>query len=229
MSYLGKLDLKDTAQNLRRQGFSYREILQQVPVSKDSISRWCKEIKLTNEQEAILRAKKQFGQQKGSMVAAKNKKILKNRSLAFIQESSIKQIGNFSKRDRFLFGLALYAGEGNKTDGKGAFVNSNPKLIKFMSGWLREFGKIPKEKLKGAIWIHENLDQNLARQYWSKVSGIPISQFHKTYVVESKTNGFRKNIHEYGVFTIRFYDSHFHRQIMGWISACLNAKIANTQ
>lgn len=229
MGYLGKTDLKSLAQNLRRQGLSYREIIQQVSVSKDTISRWCRDIELTKEQEEKLLANKQFGQKKGSIVAAKNKKILKNNSLLLIQKASIKEVGKLSRRDRFLFGLALYAGEGNKTDGKGAFVNSNPELIRFMSNWLREFGKIPKEKLKGALWIHDGLDQNKAKRYWSLISGIPVSQFHKTYVVQGKVNSFKKNIHEYGVFTIRFFDTNFHRQIMGWISACVNAKISHNQ
>lgn len=42
MGYFGKLEEKFLAQKLRKQGLSYKEILQQISVSKDTISRWCK-------------------------------------------------------------------------------------------------------------------------------------------------------------------------------------------
>lgn len=53
--------------------------------------------------------------------------------------------------------------------------------------------------------------------------------FHKVYIVKNKKgNKFKKNIHEYGVFSIRLSDSATHRQIMGWIYALFNGKILTT-
>ena len=49
MGYFGKLKEKLKAQELRRNGFSYSEILLQVSVSKDTISRWCRDIVLSEE------------------------------------------------------------------------------------------------------------------------------------------------------------------------------------
>ena len=61
MGYYGKLDLKQEVLSLRRQGLSYREITKKVRVSKDSVSRWCKDINLTIEQRITLQNKKEFG------------------------------------------------------------------------------------------------------------------------------------------------------------------------
>lgn len=64
MGYSGKLAEKLKAQELRVKGFSYKEILQTINVSKGTLSVWCKDIELTDEQKLRLLSKKQFGQKK---------------------------------------------------------------------------------------------------------------------------------------------------------------------
>ena len=227
MGYFGKLEDKLKAQELRRKGLSYREILLQIPVSKDTISRWCRDIILTKSQQQRLLNKKMFGQRKGSQVAAGNKRekrLIRTREI-FVKSKN--ELGELRKRDRFLAGIAFYAGEGTKADGNGSFANADPKIIKFMIKWFKEFCKIPNFKLRGAIWIHEGLNEKDAKNYWSKLTGIPESQFYKTYVARNKIDSrkIRKNIHKYGVFAIKFSDSDKQRKIMGWISALLGVKI----
>ena len=112
---------------------------------------------------------------------------------------------------------------------KGGFANADPKIIKFMIEWLTASAKIPLERIRGAIWLHEELNEDEAKQFWSQLTGLKLNQFHKTYIVKQKADKkIRKNLHKYGIFTIRFSDSATHRQIMGWIYALFNAKITNT-
>lgn len=63
---------------------------------------------------------------------------------------------------------------------------------------------------------------------WSDLTGIPLNQFHKTYIAKIKKNSkkIRKNIHEYGVVSIKFSGSDKHRRIMGWIYALVGGKIS---
>lgn len=227
MGYFGKLEDKLKAQELRSKGFSYREILLQINVSKDTISRWCRDIVLTSEQKERLLKNKAFGQRRGSLVAAENKRQIRISRTQEIFEKSKIELGRLNKRDKFIAGIAFYAGEGEKTDGSGGFANSDPKLIKFMMHWFQEFCDIPLSRFRGAIWIHEGLDKNEAKRYWSKLTGIPQGQFFKTYVAKNKTNSrkIRKNIHKYGVFAIKFSISDKQRRIMGWISALVNDRI----
>ncbi|HEY5601340.1 MAG TPA: hypothetical protein VIK81_04650 [Patescibacteria group bacterium] len=228
MGYFGKLDEKLKAQGLRRQGLSYKEILLQINVSKDTLSNWCRDIELTKKQKERLLANKLFGQRKGSIIAAENKRKLRLEVTKRIFKEAKLELGKFKKRDRFMIGIALYAGEGDKTDGKGGFANSDPRLIKFMMKWFLEFCKFPLSKFRGAIWLHEGLDEGKAKQYWSNLSGIPIGQFHKTYIAKNKKDSkkIRKNIHQYGIFAIKFSDRKNHRRIMGWISATFGVKIS---
>ena len=227
MGYAGKLDEKLRAQELRRTGLSYRQIILQIHVSKDTISRWCKDIKLTKIQEKKLLENKMYGQKKGSMVAANNKRIARIlRTKRIFKEAKI-QLGRMNKRDKFITGIALYAGEGNKNDGDGGFVNSDPILIKFMTRWFQEFCKVPISRLRGSIWIHEGLDEQAAKKFWSKLTDIPIEQFTKTYIAKDKKDSrkIRKNIHLNGVFAVKFSDSDKQRRIIGWISALVGGRI----
>lgn len=73
MGYVGKFAEKLKAQTLRRKGLSYKEIRKEIKVSKGTISHWCRDIVLTPQQLKRLYKRKELGQLKGSVIAAKNK------------------------------------------------------------------------------------------------------------------------------------------------------------
>ncbi len=203
--------------------------MQNVSVSKDTLSRWCKDIQLTENQKQRLIKNKQFGQKKGSLIAAENKRNKRLNAITEIYRKAKDDIGDLTKRDMFLVGIALYAGEGYKMDGKIGFTNADPKIISFMMNWFLVFGKIPLGKVRGALWLHEGLDEQKAKKFWSEQTRIPLGQFHKTYISKNKVTSkkIRKNIHEYGIFSIRISETQLHRKIMGWIYATLDDKITS--
>lgn len=227
MGFSGYLEKKLLAIELRKKGLSYGEIIEKVVVSKDTVSRWCKDIQLTDEQQNRLLLLKQKGQSKGSAVAANNKRIIRKQKLTEVLKEGRNTVGLLSDRDFFIAGIALYAAEGDKGDGRGGFANSDPQIITFMMQWFLRFLSIPISRYRGAIWIHEGLDQSKAKKYWSELTTIPESQFHKTYISKNKPESkkIRKNIHSFGVFSIRFSDSASHRMIISWISALVAGKI----
>ena len=228
MGYFGKLEEKLKAQELRSQGLSYGEILEQIKVSKDTLSRWCRDIPLTASQKKRLLENKSLGQKKGSLIAADNKRRRRFARIKEIHMEARLELGRLKKRDRLIAGIMLYAGEGEKRDGAVGFANSDPKLIKFMMNWFKEYCNVPPSKFRGAIWLHEDRSESDAKNFWADLTGIPLSQFHKTYIAKNKTDSkkIRKNIHQFGVFAIRFGDKDKHRRIMGWISAVLGGRIS---
>ena len=60
-----KLKEKQRARKLRKQGLSYKKILQKVPVSKGSVSLWCQDIKLTPKQKTRLENNQKENHRKG--------------------------------------------------------------------------------------------------------------------------------------------------------------------
>lgn len=229
MGYAGRLEDKLRAQAFRKQGWSYGEILRIIPASKDTISRWCRDIKLNKKQLLKLYKNQRSGGLKGSIIGAKNQQKKRLEDTAILLNQGMKDVGQLEKRERFIAGLALYAAEGTKKDGRCEFTNSNPLLIQFMSKWFREFCNIQDSRLRGAIWIHDGLEPNKAKEYWSSISEIPQSQFHKTYIAVDKRNSkkVRKNIHNFGVFSIRFVDTTIHRLLTGWIAGMLKTSWYN--
>jgi hypothetical protein len=223
MGYSGKYQEKLKAQKLRQEGFSYTEIQQTIKASKDTLSRWCRDIILSPEQITRLQNKRIEGGKKGGIIGAKKQQILKINKINKINNECKKEIGSLSKRDRFIAGIALYIGEGLKGDSEVCFTNSNPKIIAFIMGWFREFCQIPEYKYHGQIWIHDNLNEEKAKRYWSKISKIPISQFRKSYISKNKqSNKIRKQIHSYGIFAVKIPSVDIQRKIIGWSTGILN-------
>lgn len=218
MSFAGKLELKLRAQKFRRAGLSMKEIQRRLEVSRSSVSLWTRDIKLTREQLEKLYLNKKTGALRGSIIAAMNKIRLREEVTERLKEEGIKEIGQLSKRDKFITGVALYFAEGNKGGTTVSFSNSDPRAVKFMMGWLQEYCGVPKEKIVCSLYIHDNLDEIKAKFFWSKLLGIPLSQFRKSYIVKNNPNRLRKVKHIYGVIRISVSSANLLRKILGWIS-----------
>jgi len=227
VGYSGKLEEKKLALKLRGEGCSYSEIQKKVPVYKSTLSYWCRDVILTQAQMERLRKKKLEGSERGRFIGSKILQERRVRETRRVIEEGIKEVGELNKRDRFVAGVALYLGDGYKNDKSVGFSNANPEIIRFMMSWFRKFGKVPEEKFRGQIWIHDNLNERKAKRFWSELTRIPINQFHKSYIAENKVNSkkIRKNINEYGVFAIRISNSWLQRKIMGWLSGVLGTKL----
>jgi hypothetical protein len=213
----GKLDLKIKAKELRKSGKSIKEIKKFLGVSLSSISLWVRDVELSKKQLKALYLNKKTGNLKGSIIAAQNK--VKKRELITqqLKQEGFDEIGKLKDRERFLVGASIYAGEGGKTDRDISFVNSDPKLIKFMIDWFKDFCDVPTIKLRGSLYIHDDLSEVKARKFWSKLTKIPLSQFTKSYIAKNNLKRLRKSKHENGIFRIQISNANLHRKIMGWV------------
>lgn len=223
MGYAGKLSEKEQAIKLRKRGLSYKEILKKVIVSKSTLSIWCRHIALTTSQLERLENRKLKGAELGRFRGAKIQQQIRIEKTKMLIRSGIKEVGNLNKRDRFIAGIALYLGDGLKGDQGVGFSNSNPKIVRFMMKWFREFCSIPESKFTGQIWIHDNLNESKAKKFWSVLTNIPLSQLQKSYVAKNKTESkkIRKKLHKNGVFAIRVNSREKQRKLIGWMSGVL--------
>ena len=218
MSYAGKLELKLKARELRKKGLSVKEIQKRLKVSRSSVSLWVRDVKLTKKQLERLYLNKKTGSLKGSIIAAMNKIRAREELVKKLMREGKKEMGRISRRNRFITGVALYFAEGEKSSEHVGFSNSDPRAIKFMAGWFREFCKIPEEKFRCSLYIHDNLDEKKAKKFWSKLTKMSLAQFGKSYIVKNNPHRLRKVKHIYGVLRIGANDVNLHRKIMGWIS-----------
>lgn len=217
MGYAGKLNLKTKARELRKAGLSIGNIQKKLKVSRSSVSIWVRDVNLTQKQFAKLYLNKKTGALRGCMVAALNKIEKRKRITKELLRKGKKEMGKLSKRDRFVIGVAMYFAEGDKVGESIGFSNSDPRAIKFMIDWYREFCKIPEDKFRCNLYIHDNLNELKARKYWSRLIKIPLSQFNKSYIVKNNPIRLRKTKHECGVLKVSASNVNLHREIMGWI------------
>lgn len=171
------------ARELRKKGESIREIAKQVLIARSTVSLWCRDIVLTNEQLEMLVERDRLGGARGRMVAAELAKKRKNERVSFNEKIGFERIGMISNRELFLIGVALYWAEGSKgvRSERFVFVNSDPKMIVVMIRWLRECVHVSDEDIVCRVGINEAHQARIAEveQHWSDVTGIPRSQFKK--------------------------------------------------
>lgn len=79
-------------------------------------------------------------------------------------------------------GAGLYWAEGYKAGRNQVnFSNSDPFMVKLMMGFFRRVCEVPSTKFRGVVHIHPHLDKEGARRFWSRISGIPLNQFHNSW------------------------------------------------
>lgn len=220
---LAKIKEKDKAIELRKRGFSYREILKKVHVAKSSLSLWLKSVKLASSQKQRLTAKKLAGMSRG-WESRRKKRIEITKE---IKDRAKKQIGRLSRRELWLIGIALYWGEGTKekydNPGSGVeFSNSDKFMVKVFIKWLLGVVQITKKEIFFEIYIHENHKHNMSRaiKHWSNCTGFPKSKFNKVYYKKNKIKTNRKNTgnNYFGLLRVNVKSSSsLNRKIQGWI------------
>jgi len=209
-----KLKEKIKAKKLRRLGKSYSEIHKQIKVSKSTLSLWLRDIVLTAEQKKRIYVK--LIQKNAYRLAKLNqKKRIENTKRVI--KGARREFPLHFKNPLFLSGLMLYWAEGEKGDiyEKVHFCNSDPEMIKFMMRWFRTICKVSEDKFRIGLHIHSLHCRKNIEDYWSGLTNVQRSQFHKTYVKVTSL-GYRKNLLYNGTCSIKIFDKDLFRKIKGW-------------
>ena len=179
---MAKSLLRLKARKLRKRGISVKKIAQYLGVSKSTTSHWVRDIILSVEQLENLKRSMLKG---GELGRTKSAMLQKEKRLLLIEESrkiGIKTLEDITDRELLIAGVALYWGEGSKKHRAIEFCNSDPKMIQFLLVWLGKCFNIELVDIRCYVGINEihGKREQIVKEYWSKVSGIPLQQFNKT-------------------------------------------------
>lgn len=198
---MSKYELKIEAQKLRKEGFPINEIKDKLGLSKSTVSFWCRDIILTEEQYKKIKKEHVFKTQKGRLIGAQ---MNKNKRLNAIKEADNlgkKIIKNISKRELLLIATALYWSEGSKSDSTSGFifVNSDPEMILIMKLFLVDVLHILSEEIICSIQINRIHEQriNVVLNFWKKLLNLRNSQFRKPYYINTKVKKIYDNYENY--------------------------------
>ncbi len=218
-----KLKEKQKAIRLRKRGYSYSEILKQVPVAKSTLSLWLRSVGLSKRQKQRLTEKKLAAAYRGAADRRSHREYITKE----IKEKAKREIGKIDKRELWMIGIALYWAEGAKEKeyrpgARVSFSNSDPKMVKIFLKWLGKCCKISRKEIIFRIYLHETAEKRKTKiqKYWSKVTDLPLKCFQKISWKRSKISTKRKNIGKdyHGLLQIKIKKSvNLNRKIAGWI------------
>jgi len=207
---------KNFAIELRKKGWSMGEIARKINVSKGSVSLWVGKIHLTSQQRKTLSLK---GHTKEAIENRRTSRLKNEHAKREVVVNAARsQIKKISEKELWLLGVMLYWAEGRKT-GRGMvqFSNSDPEMIKIMMAFFRKICRVPEGKFRGAIHIHPHLDHKKAEKYWSGITGIPLSQFYKTYRKMNVASKHKRDNLPLGTFDIYICSTELFLTIFGWV------------
>lgn len=196
-----KIDLKNRAIEIRRKGYSFREIAEVLNLAKSTVGLWVGAEVLNNKARERIRM---LG------VNARNKanKTNREKKIKIISEIDISckalKYKKYNKEDYKLFLALLYWGEGAKTGGKFSFINSDQEMIKVYLFLLRSAFLINENKFRIRVHLHNYHNQEEIIAFWSNITGVSKNQFS---IYNKPNTGTNKRPGYKGCLSIYYGDS----------------------
>ena len=207
---------------LRKRGQSVKKIAKTLKISVSTASMWSREVQLTEKQKVKLKYRKARISHLRKLARKSHlEKIVRVEQLF---KSAKSEIHPLNSQELFLIGLALYWAEGFKSvkEGRLGFCNSDPKMIKFIIKWFRKSLKIKSEDFTLRTEFNESHKDRTEeiKNFWSKVTGLPLEQFEKSFYHRSIWLREYPNRDKYfGVLRIRVRrSSELLNKMRGWIN-----------
>lgn len=188
-----RLKEKEQAIALRKEGFSYKEIMERIDVSKSSLSGWFKNLPLTIEEVEKLKAlsaEKAFNGRVNASIANRERRQ-KREDRALIEAQ--KMFSDHSNDPFFILGIGLYWAEGGKRTSSFQFVNSDQEMVNVMIGWVKKYLKINNDRMYLRISTHKDFELEKYEESWAMATKIPLDQFKKTTYKPNRHGIYKKN------------------------------------
>lgn len=198
-----------TSQELRKVGYSMAEIAGKLKISKSTVSLWVRNVTLSDQAKQRIQSRKELGRAKGLF----SKKAAELVEIAAIQTTvnNLYCQTDLNKNYFKLLSAFLYWGEGSKNSNCVSFINSDPVMMKTFVTLLRKSFEIDERKLRVLLHLHDYHNEVELKQFWSKVTEVPISQFSKIYQKKHTQNTIKDGYK--GCCRLRYYDVKIVREL----------------
>lgn len=202
---------------LRRHNYSYGQIYRELNIPKSTLSGWFSHLTWSKSISNDLN-KAQLLRNSVRLRAMNKKRMLlrDERHIAFKKQAYIDYL-KLKKGKLFIAGLCLYWGEGEKTNkSRVGVINSDASLLRIIVSFYKRFLDVTNEKIRAAIFIYSDIDEHVAKTYWSNALNIPIKNFIKTQVLPSRSVLTKKNT-KYGVCSVYFSSTEMNVKMIEWL------------
>jgi len=216
-----KLKERTKARELRKRGFSLKQITSSLEVSKGSVSAWVRDIELSTDLLANIRNQLRLAREKARITRLSR---IAKRNIELYSKCKDEMLP-FSKRDLWIAGVMLYAGEGYKTSDVSnqhiELTNSDPNILQVFIKFLLNSCGVLKGKIKIRLILYEDINPKEAQKYWSNELNIPFKQFQNPFIKKSYRNipTRHRRRAEFGTAHINVYDVKIYRKVLAWLQA----------
>lgn len=187
---------------LRKEGYSYKEISKELKIAKSSAYLWCRLIKLNEKAKKRISGRMAIGIKRAKEVLkAKKETVIK---IVSDNSNDYLLLTKSNKKINKLLCSFLYWAEGEKNRNAVVFINSDPIMIKCFLTLFRSSFILDEQKFRGLVHVHEYHNEIEIKNYWSKITNIPLSQFSKSYLKPHTKKTIREGYK--GTISIRYYD-----------------------
>lgn len=197
---------QEQALELRRNGESIKVIAKMLNVSPGSVSRWTKDIKLSEKQKEILESR--HGGRAFLVREATSKKLserAREKRRRYQQEG--RKMAQLITAPLFIGGCMLYWAEGSKNKNECTMTNSNPHMLKYFQAFLSEyFGVTPAQyTMNVTCYLNNGLSLEEIEGWWLGQLGLSHENLRKAVVKTGTTNRKRRLV--YGTCRLRIKKS----------------------
>ncbi len=218
-------EFKDQAIELRKQGFTYKEICHSLKlrIPDSTLSGWFKAIELDRVCLAILKEKKYYALTRAQKIAVtSNKKRRKTYLKTIDQGNSLMRAVLDSPTTAKVALAMLYLGEGAKSAQAGVgFSNSDPEVIRLFLRLFRQVYDLAEVKFRCTVQCRADQNPKLLKYYWSEVAQIPISQFYKAQIDRRTIGKPTRHPSYHGVCRVTYLSNHLFLDIMSTINVLM--------
>lgn len=203
------IELKNRAIALRKKGFSLKEIADKLQIAKSTASEWLSSIKLSLSAQKRLAKKQILGQYK-TVLLKKKLKELNRRHYEKEALETLKDV-SLSKEIARLCCTLLWWCEGNKNASFVRFTSSDSTLITNFIFLLRKSFQLDESKFRVLVHIHKYHNDDIQKKYWSNITGIPLTQFHRSY--QKFNTGIRIKENYQGCIALTYYNARIAKEL----------------
>jgi len=210
---------KIQALELRKRGFTFREIARYTNVSVSTLSLWLKDEvwseRITEDNQK--RAARENSKRISLLNKARGNQYKK--LYAEAERSAVTEYKHYRNNPLFIAGLMLYVGEGDNGDSRLIrLANIKVDIHRIFIAFLEEFLGVQREKIRFWVLLYPDLDPEKCSRTWSKSLRLPLSQFHKYQVIQGKST---KRVLQYGVGNTIIGSAVMKKKLMKWIELAL--------
>ena len=131
---LHRWERSELGKALRRLGLTYGEMRELIPVPTGTLSYWCREIRLSEEQVEAIRDR--TGPETRIGIPVDTQWRRREEIDRIRKEARLFALDHIDD-SFFVAGVALYWGEGAKTGGDLSLANADPRALRLFIAWVR--------------------------------------------------------------------------------------------